>query len=97
MDPMVSVFMPTALRSITMALVLKSGSKQPALLFALVWLFMLMTGNDHRAISMLIAPVAPLTSRNCVCGERMGIIAGFWLVTNRCTTTRDRSSVGMLG
>src|SRR3984957_11757544 len=97
MGPVVNVFMPTALRSITTALVLKSGRKQRDFLFVSVCSFILKTGNERRAFSMLIAPVAPLTSRNSVCGERMGIIAGFWLVTIRCTTTRDRSSVGMLG
>src|ERR1700722_8686972 len=95
-DRMANAFMPTALRSITSALVLKSGGKHSEVLFDPDCLFILMTRNEWRAISMLIAPVAPLASWSCVCARAMEPIAGSWFVLTHCATIRDRLRVGML-
>ncbi len=65
--------MPTAMRSITSALVLKSGGKHPEGFLAPVGSFILMTGNGrHAFIPIALAPVAPLTSWSCECTERDG-------------------------
>src|SRR5438132_594941 len=96
LDPVASVFMPTALRSITSALVLKSGGKYPEGFFVLLGTFILMTGNGRRAVFPTLALVAPLTSWSCRCRERTEVIAGFCIVTIRCTTTRERLHAGML-
>src|SRR4029077_68658 len=79
LEPLVNVFLPTALRSIASALVLKSGGKHPEGFFAPVGTFILKTAKWRcAAIPIVFAPVATLTSWSCGCGERMGIIAGFW-------------------
>src|SRR5262249_57788114 len=94
---MVNVFIPIAVRSITSALVLKSGGTHREISLLPVGSFILMTAKARREfIPILLALVTPLTSWSCGGGERMGIIAGFSFVTIRCTTTRDRSSAGML-
>jgi len=93
---MANVFMPTALRSIIWALVLKSGSKHPDVLFAPVCSFILMTRSEWRAISMLTARGAPLASWSCVCARAMEPIAGSWFALTHCETNRDRLRVGML-
>ena len=79
------------MRSITSALVSKSGGKHPEGFFAPVGSFILMIGNGRRAlIPIVLAPVAPLTSWSCGCRERMEVIAGFWLVTTRCATNKGQ-------
>src|ERR1700722_17236541 len=95
-DRMGNAFMPTALRSITPALVLKGGGKKSEILLAPVCSFILMTRNEWRAISMLMAPVAALASWSCVCARAMEPIAGSWFVLTHCATIRDRLRVGML-
>src|SRR5690242_7353790 len=74
--------MPTALRSTTSVLLLKSGSKHPEAFFVLVGSFILRTGNGSRALPKVFWPVAPLTTWSCGCRQRMGIIAGFILRYN---------------
>src|SRR6202035_997025 len=89
--------MSTALDSITLALVLTSGGKHQEPFFPPLGSFILMTGNGRRGLlPIVLARVAPHTSWRCGCVARMGNIAGFWFVTVRCMTTRDRSSVGIL-
>ena len=39
---------------------------------------------------------ALVSTRSCGCANMMEAIAGFWLATIRCATTRDRSCAGML-
>ena len=63
--------------------------------FAVV-LLILMTGNGSRPILTVLSQVALLTSWSCDYANVMEVIAGFWLVTTRCATNRDRSHVGML-
>ena len=96
--PGANVFMPTALGSITSALVLKSGGKHPGLLFLSGRrLFILMTENVRRAlIPIVLAPVAPLSSWSCGYANVMAVIAGSWFVLTHCATNRDRLRVGML-
>src|ERR1700688_2307167 len=98
LDPLANVFMPTALRSITSALVLKSGGKHPQGLLVPVGSFILMTGKGGLAvIPIVFAPVALFSRWRFACAWRMEVFVGIWLVSTRCTTTRDRSRVGMLG
>jgi PAS domain-containing protein len=96
LDPLVNVFMPTALRSITSALVLKSGGKHPEIFFVPVCSFILMTGNGRRA----------LFDSNRSCGSAYelelrvrgadGSYRWFLVRYNPLHDERDRSSVGML-
>src|ERR1700738_2362090 len=89
--------MPTALRSITSALVLKSGGKYPEMFLLPVGSFILMTGNGwHALFPIVFSPVAPLTSWSCGCAERLGIIGGSYIVSTRCMMQKDSSCVGML-
>ena len=77
-------------------LLLKSGGKHSGIFFRPGRLFILMTGNGRRAlIPIVLAPVGPLTSWSCVCAKGTELIAGFWLVTIQCATTRDRLRDGM--
>src|SRR5260370_41722177 len=90
--------MPTALGSITLALALKSGGKHPGLLFRPGRrFFILMTENVRRAlISIVLAPVAPLSSWSCGYANVMALFAGSLSVLTHCGTTRDRLRVGIL-
>src|SRR5229473_1724826 len=59
-DRVANVFIPTALGSITSALVLKSGGKHPGIFFR-PGFFIQMTENGRRElITIVITPVGPL-------------------------------------
>ena len=56
-----------------------------------------MTGNGrHALIPMVLSPCGCAYELELRVRGADGIIAGFWFVSIRCTTTRDRSCVGML-
>ena len=63
---------------------------------ALRLLLILMIRNGSRPIRIVLYQVALLTSWSCDYANVMEVIAGFWLVTTRCATNRDRLRVGML-
>src|SRR6266849_3882348 len=96
-DRVANVFIPTALGSITSALVLKNGSKYPEIILCPRRLFIQMTENVRRAlIPIVLARVAPLSSWSCDYANVMALIVGSWFVLTHCATNRDRLRVGML-
>src|SRR5258708_9557934 len=80
--------MPTALCSLTSALLLKSGGKYPEGFFVSFRSFILMTGKESLALP--IAPVAPLMS------WRFGAGSGWelWLVSGLLQSAARRQGTG---
>src|SRR5258707_14229444 len=91
-DRTANAFMPTASRSITSALTLKSGGRD----LIAVSSFILMTVNGCRTILTVLSLVALVARWSFGCARATEVIVGFWLVTTPCATTKDRSGVGMV-
>src|SRR6266404_3225121 len=94
-DRVANVFMPTALGSITSALVLKSGGKHPGIFFRPGRLFILMTERGTGIILIVLSLQDRPTSWSYGCARAMELIAGSWFVLTHCATNRDRLRVGM--
>ena len=82
--------MPTALRSITWALVLMNGGRRS---FADVQ-FILTIGTDSRPMRIVLYQWRCLRVGGAAARSVMEVIVGFWLVTTLCATTKDRSCDG---
>src|SRR6266852_2435408 len=69
-----------------------SGGREGGL--AMRFILMIWSGSLPKGV--VLHQLALLTNWKCGCAKVMEVFVGFYLVSIRCTTTRDRSTVGML-